>query len=140
MVRATCCICLEHKDILRPWNANPKCCNALVCLKCAKKWRKLSDTCPQCRQPRVQPSISLDWRDKFNIFMAITCLLLPFVLFACGILSCECPKHVIDPSFKCPAGPPGVSQEPRGPMGPVGPPGPPGEIGFVGPPGICVNP
>ena len=93
--------------------------------------------------------------------MTITCLLLPFVLFACGILSYERPKHVLDPKIACPqyfpgppgvcrggpgpAGPPGVSQEPRGPTGPVGPPGPsaikpPRDKGPMGPPGICVNP
>lgn len=132
MVRATCCICLEHKDFLRPWNVNPKCCNALVCLECAKNWQRLSNTCPQCRRPPK----SLDWQDKVNIFMAVMCLVIPLIVLGYIAMFHECPKHVIDPRFKCVPGPPGFQEHSRGPVGPPGPPGMcGGPVGPVGPPG-----
>lgn len=96
--------CLKHGGFLRPRSANSKCCKALVCLECAKK-----------------SPITLDWKDKFDIFMAIVCLSLPFILLGCTVMFHECPKHVIDPKFKCVSIPQELkehSQETQGPRGP----------------------
>lgn len=95
--------CLKHKDFLRPWSANPKCCKALVCLECAQK-----------------SPITLDWKDKFDISMAIVCLSLPFIVLGCIIMFHECPKHVIDPKFKCVPGPQGFHEHSQKPVGPSG--------------------
>ena len=41
-----CCICITHKNRFKIM----KCCNQLMCVKCADKWFKLSVMCPYCNR------------------------------------------------------------------------------------------
>lgn len=131
MVRATCCICLEHKPDLLPWTRvwKPKCCNALLCAACAQKWREVSDICPHCRARPVRPYRVFTWQVTAKEYMVIVGL-------ACSLICGLTAGIKLFPS-------PVIKSVPSGPMtGPVGHKGPPcesfnlrGPTGFPGPQG-----
>lgn len=144
MVRATCCICLQHKPDLLPWTRvwRTKCCNALYCTLCAQQWREVSDICPHCRarpeRPRVETRV-WSWQETCKWYLACVATVAVFVTFIVLLVAMT---HPTQPVFK---------RVPSGPMtGPVGHKGPPGErfdlrgpTGFPGPqgpPGMCGGP